>query len=193
MDEGFEEFWKRYPREMRHAKGDARKAWRQMAHVRPTLAEIFTALDRATVWRAARARAGKFAPEWPYPATWLRRECWDDACEMAPTAGVEPAATLIDERAQQQRERERFRVMRARSSWQEVVAAARTRSVPITGWSEPDTDLVLRTIGGFLEVCNCTSRKALHEMAIAFERAWVAPESAAPSRSNVVQLRAANG
>lgn len=191
MEDGFEEFYKRYPRKT--ARADARKAWHQTAHVRPPLPVILAALDAYTRWREQLAAKRDFVPALLYPATWLRQERWTDEFDVAPVAVAPTVATPMDERAQQQRERERIRVMRGRAAWAEVVEASRSRSMPITGWSESDTDIVLRAIGGFMAVCDCTSRKALHELGLAFERAWVAPDSIAPSRSNVVQLRAVNG
>lgn len=75
-DSGFDEFWLAYPRKV--GKFNARKAWRQMAKLRPPLAAI---LERLSVLRSS--------PQWtkdggqyiPHPGTWLRRGGWDDEPE----------------------------------------------------------------------------------------------------------------
>jgi hypothetical protein len=76
-DEGFEEFWKSYPRKA--AKGDARKAWKQTENIRPPLEKLVKAVIVARASEQWRQDGGKFVP---YPATWLRAERWEDVHEV---------------------------------------------------------------------------------------------------------------
>jgi hypothetical protein len=76
-EEGFEEFWKLYPRKV--AKGDARKAWNQVAAIRPPLERLLKAVVVARATEDWRRDGGKFVP---YPATWLRAERWEDVHEV---------------------------------------------------------------------------------------------------------------
>lgn len=76
-DDGFESFWKVYPRKCK--KGDARKAWQQTARIRPKLEELLKAVYGARASRQWQKDGGEFIP---YPATWLRGECWDDQMEV---------------------------------------------------------------------------------------------------------------
>lgn len=77
MSDGFEQFWKLYPKKC--AKGDARKAWSQMAKVRPPLAQLLKAVVTARSCEQWRRNGGEFIP---YPATWLRGERWEDVHEV---------------------------------------------------------------------------------------------------------------
>ena len=73
----FAQFWTAYPR--RIAKGEARKAWRQTASIRPPLGTLLAAIEaqkRTDQWRKD---GGIFIP---HPATWLRGERWDDETEI---------------------------------------------------------------------------------------------------------------
>lgn len=67
--DGFDEFWAVYPRKV--GIGDARKAWKQTAKVRPDLRAVVAAVEAA--------RAGWSDPKFiPYPASWLRGHRWAD-------------------------------------------------------------------------------------------------------------------
>lgn len=69
-DLDFESFWRAYP--CKKSKGDARKAWEQTQKIRPPLQEIEQAILRcrqSRPWRQGYVE---------YPATWLRREGWED-------------------------------------------------------------------------------------------------------------------
>lgn len=76
-EEGFEEFWKIYPKKV--AKGDARKAWIQTSKIRPPIADLLKAVYAARASKGWLKDAGEFIP---YPATWLRQERWDDVLEV---------------------------------------------------------------------------------------------------------------
>ena len=71
--EGFDEFWKQYPRKV--AKGDARKAWQQTAKIRPPMGVLVAAVEAQKHQEQWLRDGGQFIP---YPATWLRSERWDD-------------------------------------------------------------------------------------------------------------------
>ncbi len=69
----FERFWDAYPKKL--AKGDARKAWKQMESLMPDIDAVLTAITaqrRSDQWLRD---GGQFIP---YPASWLRAEQWDD-------------------------------------------------------------------------------------------------------------------
>ena len=74
---GFDEFWKLYPK--KYKKGDARKAWQQTAKIRPPLATLCKAVVVAKACEQWRRDSGQWIP---YPASWLRGECWDDVHEV---------------------------------------------------------------------------------------------------------------
>ena len=93
-DPDFEVFWKAYPpaRGVRAGKGDARKAWRQTAKIRPPLADILAVL-------AVRKRC----PDWvkdhgqwiPRGGKWLRDEGWtDEVADTRPPPRPGPDARL---------------------------------------------------------------------------------------------------
>lgn len=73
----FDIFWATYPRKIK--KGDARKAWCQTKAIRPPLADLVTAVERAKSCEQWVKDGGRFVP---YPATWLRAEQWDDVHEV---------------------------------------------------------------------------------------------------------------
>lgn len=64
--DGFEEFWKAYPRKV--SKGAARKAWRS----------AMRKVDPATVIRCVLSATWKHNEYDPHPATWLNGERWLD-------------------------------------------------------------------------------------------------------------------
>ena len=86
----FEQWWKLYPRHV--GKPDALKAWKQ-ADV--TEADLNTLTrDHAHAWR----EAGTDTNFIPHPATWLRREGWNDepAKPTAHSAHAKPRTDLDD-------------------------------------------------------------------------------------------------
>lgn len=76
-EEGFEKFWKVYPRKC--AKGDARKAWATTEKIRPPLDDLLKAIYAARASKDWMKDSGEFIP---YPATWLRQERWEDQHEV---------------------------------------------------------------------------------------------------------------
>lgn len=74
--ERFSRFWQCYPRKV--AKGEARKAWRQIDPDDELTERICSALDLARQTEQWRREGGRFIP---HPATWLRREGWEDQLE----------------------------------------------------------------------------------------------------------------
>lgn len=83
---GFAEFWAAFPRKQK--QGDARKAWLQVEHLLPPLAELLAAVERAKASPGWRKEGGQFIP---LPATWLRSESWtDELFKPAPFAGSPP-------------------------------------------------------------------------------------------------------
>jgi hypothetical protein len=75
---GFQGFWDRWPHKRK--KPDAEKAWKQKVHTRETEDKIHAALD----WQIPEflEREPKYRP---YPASWLRGECWNDVAPEPPT------------------------------------------------------------------------------------------------------------
>jgi len=71
--EGFEEFWKAYPR--KKSKGIAKLAWHQTAGIRPSLPELLSVLEQHKKQEDWLCDGGMFIP---YLASWLRAERWED-------------------------------------------------------------------------------------------------------------------
>ena len=88
-DNEFETWWAAYPKKL--AKGDARKAWRQTARMRPALSALLSALENARGSEQWSRDGGQYIP---YPATWLRSERWDDEYEVS-TQVSRPSITCI--------------------------------------------------------------------------------------------------
>lgn len=77
MTNDFDKFYAAYPKKKTPA--DARKAWAQTAQIRPPIEVILTAISAACESEQWRENNGKYIP---YPATWLRGECWNDEQEV---------------------------------------------------------------------------------------------------------------
>lgn len=76
-DPEFEKFWQAYPR--KRSKGDARKAWIQTAKRRPPIMDMLKAVAVLCASDDWQKDGGQFIP---YPAGFLRRECWEDVTEI---------------------------------------------------------------------------------------------------------------
>ncbi len=75
---GFEDWYAAYPR--KEARGDAEKAWGQMAKERPALVDLLAVLAwQRPIW------AAKEPQYTPLPATYLRQKRWLD---QRPTGGI---------------------------------------------------------------------------------------------------------
>lgn len=72
-----EAFWKVYPK--KHGKGDAKKAWHQTEGVRPDVHSIVKAVVAMCSSKQWMKDDGEYIP---LPATWLRREGWDDVPQI---------------------------------------------------------------------------------------------------------------
>jgi hypothetical protein len=77
MADGFDEFWKVYPKKV--AKGDARKAWTQTSKLRPPIDKILKSVYAARASKQWMKDEGEYIP---HPSTWLRQERWDDEHEV---------------------------------------------------------------------------------------------------------------
>jgi len=75
--EDFETWWSYYPKKL--AKGDARKAWKQTAAIRPSLDLLIKMLVVARASDQWQQGGGQYIP---YPATYLRGERWEDVHEI---------------------------------------------------------------------------------------------------------------
>ncbi len=71
----FEVFWKAYPK--KKSKGDAKKAFAALKNV--NLDQLLSALEEQKKSKDWLKEGGQFIP---YPATWLRRCCWEDEQEV---------------------------------------------------------------------------------------------------------------
>jgi hypothetical protein len=76
-DPEFEKFWQAYPR--KRSKGDARKAWIQTAKRRPSIMGMMKAIAVLCASDDWQKDGGQFIP---YPAGFLRRECWEDVTDI---------------------------------------------------------------------------------------------------------------
>jgi ribosomal protein L37AE/L43A len=77
MTDEFEQFWQVYPRKC--AKGDARKAWKQTAGIRPPIGELVKKVYAARASKQWLKDEGEYIP---YPASYLRGERWEDEMEV---------------------------------------------------------------------------------------------------------------
>lgn len=82
--EEFEQFWKAYPR--RVGKGDARKAWKQTASIRPPLTDLISAIERAKKTDQWQKDGGQYIC---HCSTWLRGERWADEHEVSIPQGAD--------------------------------------------------------------------------------------------------------
>ena len=86
LGEGFEKFWKLYPR--KEAKADALKAWRK---VKPSdVVAILAAVPIHTQSVGWQKEDGRFIP---LPASWLNARRWEDELKAAILSDVKPAQT----------------------------------------------------------------------------------------------------
>lgn len=76
-DAAFNRFWSEYPK--KRSKGDAFKAWNQVAAKRPPIEKIIKSLIVLKASDDWRRDGGQYIP---YPATWLRDWGWDDVPEV---------------------------------------------------------------------------------------------------------------
>jgi hypothetical protein len=76
LDFGFGAFWLRYPN--RTAKKDAERAWKKLNPSEALQTQMFAAIESQKAWRALGQLQREWRPDWPYPATWLRGERWED-------------------------------------------------------------------------------------------------------------------
>ena len=74
-------FYRTFPRH--EAPDDAWKAWQQK---NPPLQECLDAIDKQKKYKAHLNSTGKFCPDWPLPATWIRAGRWKDEVPEIPTA-----------------------------------------------------------------------------------------------------------
>ena len=87
--DGFEEFWRHYPR--KEAKIAARKAWARLAF---SSAEIPSLLEAMRTWIEIASRSRQWSdPSWiPHPSTWLNQRRWEGdpppAVRSSPSAQV---------------------------------------------------------------------------------------------------------
>src|SRR5262245_60625550 len=73
QQEGFTEFWKRYPRKV--SKKDAEKAWAKLVPDVRLIEQMLAALEVQKQSKQWRKNDGEFVP---FPATWIRGERWND-------------------------------------------------------------------------------------------------------------------
>ena len=71
--EGFDVFWKTYPRKT--AKGDAERAWLKLNPTVEFQKKIIAAVEKAKQSEQWQRDAGRFIP---YPATYLNGKRWED-------------------------------------------------------------------------------------------------------------------
>ena len=76
-DDGFETFWRHYPRKV--GKDDARKAFKKRKPDLDLLAVMLTAIERQKSESQWQKDGGQFIP---HPATWLNQGRWQDAPEV---------------------------------------------------------------------------------------------------------------
>lgn len=82
----FDIFWKEYPK--KRSKGDAYKAFMQLKDLKELFPKIINAIQNQKRSEDWRKEAGKYIP---YPATWLRHQCWNDE----PDTGVDDFLSMF--------------------------------------------------------------------------------------------------
>src|SRR3546814_3114675 len=137
----FEAFFKAYP--TGDAKAAAFVAWQKAEGIRPPLAELIAAIEqrhRHHQWLEANR---KFAPSWPYAATWLNGARWEDRCEV-PTQRVQPAPAEAP--SDEQLQRARMNEL-AHTAWLRIRAAVLSAEArPMFGWGHAAADDALARI-----------------------------------------------
>lgn len=108
MDD-FDRFWACYPRHI--GKKDAVKAWTQLTPSPELTDRILNAVWEQIAARVRRLQRRQWVPEWPYAATWLRKERWMDELEDAPRMTL---ATEQDMQAMRESAQARWDAKRAR-------------------------------------------------------------------------------
>jgi len=76
MSELFDKWYQHYP--LKVSKGAARKAFEKLNPSEVLVSRMIRAIHAQTQHREKMKLAGRFVPEWKYPATWIRAECWED-------------------------------------------------------------------------------------------------------------------
>lgn len=89
----FEEWWKQYP--VKKSKQAAQKAYKT-AIKKHKPAELIALLENYKRGRDRDQRSGAFVPTWPYPATWLNGERWDDYPQNTQPAPTAPHLSWAD-------------------------------------------------------------------------------------------------
>ena len=114
--DGFERFWKAYPRRL--GKQDASKAWKKLQPDEALTKTILEAIDRHKATDGWRKAEGQYIP---YPATWLNGKRWEDEIPGTPESTVQTDADRAERirSARQQAEREEH-AARERSGMAEI-------------------------------------------------------------------------
>src|SRR3546814_7628253 len=87
----------------------------------------------------------KFAPSWPYAATWLNGARWEDRCEV-PTQRVQPAPA--ESPSDEQLQRARMNEL-AHTAWLRIRAAVLSAEArPMFGWGHAAADDAHARMGG---------------------------------------------
>lgn len=77
--QGFEEFWKQYPKKI--GKGAAEKAWQKIHPTNGTVQSILTSIAEQKNGAAWAKDGGQFIP---HPSTWLNQKRWEDEIDLIP-------------------------------------------------------------------------------------------------------------
>lgn len=76
MSELFDKWYQHYP--LKVSKGAARKAFAKLNPSEELIGLMIRAIHAQIQHREKMKLAQRFVPEWKYPATWIRAECWED-------------------------------------------------------------------------------------------------------------------
>ncbi len=143
-DADFVAFLRAYPR--RVAVAVAFQAWQRTRAVRPPLDVLMRAIASAVEWRRQLEGARQFVPAWPYPATWLNQQRWEDQFDSlagTPTLDALPTVESADQQAQ------RRLAQIAMDCWIQIRAAVlKNEQRPLMGWGHAAADVVLNQLGG---------------------------------------------
>ena len=128
----FDQFWQAYPR--KKAKGYARERWDKLRPSKELTERMIAAIAQqreSTQWKKDK---GEFIP---YPATWLKRGCWDD--EPVKVAANEP---LVDHDAIARKQHAQEFEEAAAAAQQRAQFRVSNRGVPWSDEEDGGSDVV---------------------------------------------------
>lgn len=76
----FSRWYAHFP--VKKARADAQKAWGQIDPDDALTDWMIIAIENQIAERSRKLARNIWVPEWKLPATWIRKECWDDEVQL---------------------------------------------------------------------------------------------------------------